>query len=424
MKLHLPSKHIITPAGRRELSVPAPRNRDFSRRGFLGASMTLAAGVLAAKAGDRSTSDPGPGNSGLDAQNPDSTWPPSTDSKSLVPTFKYPFSLANKRVYEGGWSREVTVRELPVSKSMAGVNMRLTAGGVRELHWHTAGEWAIILFGAARITAIDADGKSFVADVKKNDLWYFPSGIPHSIQGLEPDGTEFMLVFDDGNFSEAETVLLSDSMSHLPREVLSKNFGVAEQALKNLPNQELFIFQAEVPGPLESDQQTAAGALGASPQNFAFRTMEMPPTKRTKGGEVRIVDSSKFNVSKTVAMAMVTVRPGGLRELHWHPNADEWQYYISGKGRMTVVSTGNRARTMDFQAGDVGYVQKTLLHYIENTGDTDLVFLEMFKSSYYQDLSLSEWLAHTPSELVMAHLRIDKATFDAIPRDEAVVMPG
>src|SRR5213078_940649 len=84
---------------------------------------------------------------------------------------------------------------------------------------------------------LDREGKSFVADTKKNDLWYFPSGIPHSIQGLDPDGTEFMLVFDDGNFSESETVLLSDSMAHLPPEVLSKNFGVAEAALKNLPKQ-------------------------------------------------------------------------------------------------------------------------------------------------------------------------------------------
>ena len=151
--------------------------------------------------------------------------------------------------------------------------------------------------------------------------------------------------------------------------------------------------------------------------------MEMLPTKRTKGGEVRIVDSSKFKVSTRVAMAMVTVRPGGLRELHWHPNADEWQYYISGKGRMTVMATGNLARTMDFQAGDVGYVEKTLLHYIENTGDSDLVFLEMFKSSYYQDLSLSVWLAHTPPELVMAHLRIDRATFEAFRKDEVVVIP-
>jgi len=287
MKLYIPSKQIITPT-RRPLT---PGNRNFSRRGFLGAGMTLAAaGVFAAKAGDRSTSDPGPGNQGLDAQNPDSMWPPSTDSKSLVPTFKYPFSLANKRVYKGGWSREVTVRELPVSKELAGVNMRLTAGGVRELHWHTAGEWALMLYGTARITAIDADGKSFVADVKKNDLWFFPSGIPHSIQGLNPDGCEFMLVFEDGEFSETETLLLSDAMAHLPPEVLAKNFGVEEPALKNVPKEELFIFQTDVPGTLQVDQKTAAGALGKSPKDFAFRTMEIPPTKRTKGGEVRIVD--------------------------------------------------------------------------------------------------------------------------------------
>jgi oxalate decarboxylase len=232
-----------------------------------------------------------------------------------------------------------------------------------------------------------------------------------------------MLVFDDGAFSESETVLLSDAMAHLPLEVLAKNFGVREQAFQNVPKQELFIFQADVPGGLEADQKVAAGVRGKSPQNLVFRTMEMPPTMKTKGGEVRIVDSSNFKAT-TTAMAMVTVHPGGLRELHWHPNADEWQYYISGNGRMTVVDTGNKARTMDFQEGDVGYVQKTLLHYIENTGDTDLVFLEMFgKVDRFQDLSFSEWLAHTPPEAVMAHLRIDKATYDAIPKNGGVVMP-
>jgi oxalate decarboxylase len=398
---------------------------EFTRRSFIGKT-AVAIGSFAAlqkiAAAERSKSDPGPANPMLDGQNPDSIWPPATDSKSLVQNFKYPFSFANKRTYEGGWSREVTVRELPVSKTLAGVNMRLTAGGVRELHWHTAGEWALMLYGTARITAIDADGKSFVADVKKNDLWFFPSGIPHSIQGLNPDGCEFMLVFEDGEFSESETVLLSDSMAHLPHEVLSKNFGIGEQALKNVPKEELFIFQTDVPGALEADQKAAAGALGKSPKDFAFRTMEIPPTKQTKGGNVRIVDSSIFKVS-TTAMAMVTVHPGGMRELHWHPNADEWQYYIAGKGRMTVVATGNKARTMDFQEGDVGYVQKTLLHYIENTGDTDLIFLEMFKADRYQEFSFSEWLAHTPPELVMAHLHIDKATFDAIPKNGVSVTP-
>jgi oxalate decarboxylase len=411
---------------------PEDAKERLSRRGFLGAgsaAVAAAVGALSASAAaaqdqtqNPSKSDPGPANPGLDAQSPDSTWPPSTDSKSLVQTFKYPFSLANKRTYEGGWSREVTVRELAVSKSLAGVNMRLTAGGVRELHWHTAAEWAIMLYGSARITAIDLDGESFVADTNQYDLWFFPSGVPHSIQGLGPDGCEFMLVFDDGNFSESETVLLSDAMAHVPRSVLAKNFGLPQEAFKNLPKEELFIFQTAVPGSLENDQKVAAGALPRSSRDFAFRTMEMPPTKRTKGGEVRIVDSTKFKVA-TTSMAMVTVHAGGLRELHWHPNADEWQYFISGKGRMTVVSTGNKARTMDFQAGDVGYVEKTLLHYVENTGDSDLVFLEMFKSPLYQDLSFTKWLTHTPPELVMAHLKMDRTTYDAIPRDEAVILP-
>jgi oxalate decarboxylase len=416
----------------------------FSRRGFLGIGSAALAGVgmMAAtdaagqnQAGqsqkderpyptksDRSASAPGPGNPQLDDQNPDSFLPPPTDAGG-VQTFKYPFAISHKRMQEGGWSREVTLRELAVSKSMAGVDMRLTAGGIRELHWHTAGEWAIMLYGNARITGLDADGKSFVDDVTEGDLWYFPTGIPHSIQGLNPDGCEFLLVFDDGNFSEYETVLLTDWMAHTPHEVLAKNFGVGVQALSKMPRREKFIFQAALPGPLDIDRKVTAGSLGLSPVDFTYRTSRQPVSKRTKGGEVKIVDSSKFKISTTIAAAIVTVRPGGIRELHWHPNADEWQYYISGSARMTIFATGGRARTMDFQAGDVGYVLKTLPHYVENTGNSDLKFLEMFKSSFYQDIALSQWLAHTPPELVMAHLGIDKATLDAIPRDEMVLMP-
>jgi oxalate decarboxylase len=413
-----------------------PNKNLYSRRGFLGvgSAALAAAGLVSATdavsqeqrpyptKSDRSASAPGPTNPPLDAQNPDSNLPPPTDAGG-VQTFKYPFALSHKRMQEGGWSREVTVRELPVSKAIAGVDMRLTAGGVRELHWHTAAEWAFMLYGNARITAIDLDGKSFVADVTEGDLWYFPTGIPHSIQGLNPDGAEFLLVFDDGNFSEYETVLLTDWMAHTPHDVLAKNFGVSEQAMKQMPKREKFIFQAAVPGPLTADQKEAAGSLGATPLDFAFRVGQQPVSKRTTGGEVRIIDSSKFKASTTIAAAVVTVHPGGIRELHWHPNADEWQYYIAGAGRMTVFATGGRARTMDFQAGDVGYVQKTLPHYVQNTGNTDLKFLEMFKSSVYQDLALSEWLTHTPPDLVIAHLGIDKATLDVMPRDEVVVMP-
>jgi len=374
---------------------------------------------------DRSGTNPiGPDDQALHIENPDSVTPPPTDHGNVEP-FKYPFAFSHKRTQEGGYARQVTIQDLPVAATISGVNMRLTAGGIRELHWHKAGEWALMLYGSARITCFDEQNKPFVDDVKQGDLWFFPTGRPHSIQGLAPDGCEFLLVFDDGAFSEYDTVLLADWMAHTPLDVLAKNFNVPARNLAKLPKGELYIFQSELPKTsLEQDRLAAAGTRGLSSHKFSFRMMEMAPTHKTKSGEVRIVDSSVFPVSNAVAAAHVIVHPGGMRELHWHPNADEWQYYVTGKGRMTVFAAGGTARTMDFRKGDIGYVEQTLPHYIENTGTEDLVFLEMFRTSQYEDVSLNNWLTHLPPALVQAHLNIDTATLNAIPHGEDVVVPG
>jgi len=321
---------------------------------------------------------------------------------------------------EGGWGQQTTVRELPIATEVAGVNMRLTAGGVREMHWHKAAEWAYMLKGRARITAIDANGCTFQDDVGEGDLWYFPAGIPHSIQGLEPDGCEFLLVFDDGNFSEEATFLLSDWLAHTPKEVLAKNFGVPESAFDRIPEKDLWIFQAPVPGPLAADRVAGAGLV---PDTFSHRMLAQDPI-RTKGGTVRITDSSLFKASKTIAATLVEVEPGGMRELHWHPNADEWQYYISGQARMTVFAAENNARTFNFQAGDVGSVPFAMGHYIENIGTTTLRFLEIFRSDHYADVSLAQWLAFTPYELVRAHLNIDKSVLSRVTARKTPVVVG
>jgi oxalate decarboxylase len=200
----------------------------FSRRSVLAAA---AAGSLAAAAEaagaqtaenvpqparpGRGGTDYGPRNVMRDQENPDLLVPPSTDSGTL-PNLRFSFSDAHMRLETGGWTRQVTTRELGVAKEMAGVNMRLNAGGVRELHWHKASEWAYLLYGSARITAMDYDGNYFVDDIGVGDIWYFPSGVPHSIQGLGPDGCEFLLVFDDGDFDEDNTFMIADWFKHTP----------------------------------------------------------------------------------------------------------------------------------------------------------------------------------------------------------------
>ena len=380
--------------------------------------------VTAAQHGLAAT-DPGPENDALRDISPNGFLPPPTDHGE-APEFWNSFSIAHRRVQPGGWTRQVTVEDFPISKDIAGVNMRLTAGGIRELHWHEAAEWALMLSGKGRITALDHQGRGFVKDVVKDDLWFFPPGIPHSIQGLEPEGCEFLLVFDDGNFSEGNTTLITDWLRHVPPEVLAKDWGVPQKALDDLytvPTEGLFIFQKAVPGPLEDDKKAIAGAKGDAPVAFDFPMHSMAPTIKTKSGEARIVDSQNFPVT-TTSMAHVIVKPGGMRELHWHPNANEWTYFLQGKGRMTVFFTAAKARTMDFNAGDIGYVPQTFGHYIENTGDTDLIFIEMFKSSRFQDLSLSTWVTHAPPQLMMDHLRISEETLKAIPQGNSTIVPS
>jgi oxalate decarboxylase len=144
----------------------------------------------------------------------------------------------------------------------------------------------------------------------------------------------------------------------------------------------------------------------------------MAPTFKTESGSVRVIDGRNFPVSNTIAAAHVAVRPGGVRELHWHPNADEWQYYIQGQARMTVFFNGGKARTADFNPGDVGLVPKTFGHYIENTGATDLIFLEMFKADRFRDVSLSDWVTHTPPGLIKGHLGIGQGVLQMIPRNQ------
>jgi oxalate decarboxylase len=278
-----------------------------------------------------------------------------------------------------------------------------------------------LLNGTARITAIDAQGRNFVDEVGVGDLWYFASGIPHSIQGLNPDGCEFLLVFDDGDFDEDNTFLLSDWFKHIPNEVLSKNFGVSGSSFDHIRDpSELYIFPAPVPGPLGSDR--TVGTVAASP-SFSHKMLAQQPIK-TKSGTVRITDTSAFPASKTISAALVEVQPGGMRELHWHPNANEWQYYIEGQARMGVFAASGQARTFDFMAGDVGFVPFAMGHYVENTGTAPLRFLEIFKSSYYADVSLNQWLALTPPELVQAHLKFDPQTSAALHKEKFPVVPG
>jgi oxalate decarboxylase len=369
--------------------------------------------------GGRGASILGPRNVPIERENPDSLVSPSTDA-GTVPNLKWPFALSHNRVLTGGWARETTTRELPISTEIAGVNMRLKPGGIRELHWHKEAEWAYVIAGSCRISILDEERRLFRDDVGVGDLWYFPSGLPHSIQALE-DGVEFLLAFDSGDFSENETFLITDWFAHTPREVLAKNFGVEESTFDALPTDighTRYMFAGDVP---PSRLDDAPEAVMEPPVSYTWHMMGQEPIRAPRGW-VRITDSRNFTVSKTIAAARIEVEPGGMRELHWHPNADEWQYWLEGQGRMTVFASGGKSRTFDYQAGDVGYAPRAMGHYIENTGEEPLVFLALFRSDHYADVSLAQWMGVLSPELVKAHLNLDDKVIANLPKAPPLVV--
>ncbi len=240
--------------------------------------------------------------------------------EKFEPLQDFKYSLDSSKGWEGagGSAKEVTVTQLPVSNSIAGVSMRLTPGGLRELHWHAiAAEWAYMVEGRCRITVLSPNGQAEVVDFEKGDIWYFPKGFPHALQGLPPDECHFILAFDDGHFSEFGTFSITDWFSRVPPEVLAQNIGLSAAAIAKLPKKEAYILQGtppphEIPALREKNLETNQSA-------HKYKLAAQPPLKFV-GGEERIVTQADFPIQSTLSASLLKIEPGGLREMHWHPD--------------------------------------------------------------------------------------------------------
>lgn len=321
-----------------------------------------------------------------------------------MPEIKFELEKEPMKAYQGGRSHEATAMNFPISKGLAGVSMYLNPGGLRELHWHAnAAEWSYVVSGHCRITIIDPQGRSETKDFGPGDVWYFPKGHGHSIQGLGNEACHFILVFDSGYFSEFATFSISDWFAQTPKEVLSKQFGLPVSAFADFPKSEVYIAQGPVPGPLPEYPPPASN--NPPPLTHRFQLSSKPPQK-VNGGTFNLVTQKDFPISETMCGAVMKIQPLAIREMHWHPNADEWQYYIKGRARMTVFGSKGRKITREFGPGDVGYVPMGYGHYIESIGTEDCEMLAVFNSGNYEEISLSKWLASNSPTLLQTNFGV------------------
>lgn len=240
--------------------------------------------------------------------------------------------------------------------------------------------------------------------------------------GVE-DENEYLLVFDDGNFeASGVTFMVDDWIAHTPKDILAKNFGVNASVFNTVPTPDPYILNGTV---------TASNVTGPSSGLFGnssyvwHQDQHAPVPVPGEGGTLHIIDSRNFPISTTIAATVVTLKPKGLRELHWHPNAEEWLYFHSGNARASVFIGGAAARTFDFTGGDTAVFPDNSGHYIENTSDTeDLVWIEIYKSDRVADISLTQWLALTPLDIVANTLKIPVSVAATFKKEKQLLIKG
>jgi oxalate decarboxylase len=382
---------------------------EVSRRGFIGsAALSTSLAGLTAAAADEFT---------FKNNVPD----PLLDGAEL-PTFKFELEKSEGKVLGNSYGKEATVKQLPISKGIAGVSMKLEPGAMRELHWHaTAAEWAFVLKGRVRTTVIGPEGCSETNDFEPGDIWYFPRGHGHMLECLGREPCHFILIFDNGYFSEFGTFSITDWIGHTAPRLLAKNFGLPESAFEGFPEKEVYF--ARGPAPPETIQPNHQGPLKSPRETHKFRMLAQEPHSIHQGGREWRVDSSHFPISKTVTGIILDLERGGLRELHWHPTADEWHYVVDGQISVTLFGSHGRHRVETLNRGDVGYIPQGFGHSIENVGESRCRVLIGFNTGHYEAIDLSQWIAANPHDVLATNFGKPQSLFEKFPREDVFIAP-
>lgn len=381
-----------------------PQRREFLAAAAAIASMATLTGTRTAVAGDPSFMNnvPDPTVSGKD-----------------LPTFKFALEKSDGKVIGNSFGKEATVTQLPISKGIAGVSMRLEPGAMREMHWHaTAAEWAFVFEGRVRTTVVDPNGFAETNDFDPGDVWYFPRGHGHMLQCLGDKPCRFILIFDNGYFSEFGTFSITDWIGHIPKALLAKNFGVPEAAFDSFPKEEVYFARGKPP-PAEPSVPLQGWKL--PPQTHKYRLLAQPPHGTFQGGREWRVDSSRFPIAKTITGVVLDLDPGALRTLHWHPNADEWQYVLDGTVSVTLFGSHGRTGIEQLQQGDVGYIPQGYGHSIENVGDKPARILIGFNSGIYETIDLSQWIAANPADVLATNFSQPPELFGKFPHHDVFI---
>jgi len=267
------------------------------------------------------------------------------------------------------------------------------------------------------------NGQYTNAEPTVGDIWNFPSSWGHTIQAVDPNiGCKMILFFDYPMKPTMNDLGISGIMTAFPIDVISENLGgIPEDIIKTWPKESTPLQQGTMPPP------PLAKSRNPIPNPPLTSVYDGFCDDAGVGGYLLGVRKENFPGATTMSGGFMHMTANTMRDIHWHPDADEMQYVLNGTLKVTVYGTPtgeNIYNSYKLEAGDVGFVPKGFAHYFESV-DSEVDLLLTFNSPSWQTQELSTWLAVTPSYLTAASLATDVENVDKyFPKAEEEFIGG
>lgn len=328
------------------------------------------------------------------------------------PPFAFPLEASTPLTYAMGEVRWATARELPTLQGVSMASVRLAAGGMRELHWHlNANELNVCLAGAGQIGIFAPDGTSETIDIAPGSITFIPDGYTHYIANTGEEELHLVIAFTNEHL---ETTDFSQALPVLPTPLLAQVFGVPATDFPFLTTRGDRVLVSLEGG----DDVAATGTPTADAASAYSVNVDQLAVTTLTGGTVQPLTNQQIPTLHDVTVFPLTAVPHGLREPHWHPNAAELNYCVSGQAQIGIVAPDGNVQTFAVNAGDIAYIPRSWFHYIANTSDEPLEFLIFFLTPdpRIQTINLSLTVDHVPASVLAASFDSDPAAFTALPK--------
>lgn len=316
-------------------------------------------------------------------------------------------SSQQQQTRNGGRRIDVNVQNLPVLSGIALSYLEITPKGFREPHWHpNANELSYCLQGQAMMTIFSPGAGHDTFTIRAGEIVFVPMGYLHHIENIGEEPARFLVCF---NHELPEDLNLSSALGVMPNHVLADTFKLTASFFANLHKEVNPVFIAQ-------QAQEQKPPLPYMMDQYKLDFGSVNPQIKNAGGWVKMSNAFLLPTLQGLAVYDLVLAEKGVREPHWHPNAAELNYLISGTARITLLSPSGSVDTFDMQAGDLSFMPRGYFHHIENTGTEPAHFTVFFNHQFPSDIGLSGCLGAYSNNILGPLYGVDPSYFDKLPK--------